>query len=203
MADDDLSLRLHWPADPLEDRAEERGSDPAPRTRPAPGPVAREVAAGTEPADDERGELALVRQELADLRHAMDDIADRVQLRQLRASLEELRGEVISLRRVVLEWPDLERLTTEVGALRSQLVDLAAVSPASSRATVEITSEAVAPLAEEVAALRTELVSLRRRIALRGQSTDAGTDDERLERIVESVLRRLSEDTATPARRRR
>jgi hypothetical protein len=202
MADDDLSLRLHWPADPLEDRADDRAAEAAPRTRPAPAAAPDDVPAAT-PAGDDRGELALVRHELADLRHAVDDLADRVQMRQLRASMEELRSEVISLRRVVLEWPDLEQLTTEVGALRSQLVDLAAGPPSSTRATVDVTADAVAPLAEELAALRAELVSLRRRIALRGQAADAGTDDARLERIVETVVRRLSEGTATPARRRR
>jgi hypothetical protein len=200
MADDDLSLRLHWPTDPLEDRTDERAPEAAPRTGSAAGDAAREAP---EAAADAGGELALVRQEMADLRHALDDLADRVQLRQVRASMEELRSEMVSLRRVVLEGPDLEQLTTEVGALRSQLVDLVASSPSSPRAAGEVTADAVAPLAEELAALRAEMVSLRRRIALRGQGGDAGTDDERLERIVGSVIRRLSEDAATPARRRR
>jgi hypothetical protein len=213
MADDDLPTRLHWPADPLDvagDRADSGG---------APGdPAATRAGRTGEPrwVLGEQNDVALLRQEVADLRHAVDDLADRVQLRQLRASLDELRGEVISLRRVVVEWPELDQLTTEVAALRSQLIDQQEETPTVSMADVlsEVRTAlvaassartpvgALAPIVEELGALRGEVAALRRRISLRGEGTGS-VDDGQLERVVESVVERVTARTQPAGSRRR
>ena len=213
MADDDLPTRLHWPADPLDvagDRADSGGAPGDPAATPAGRAGAPRWVLG------EQNDVALLRQEVADLRHAIDDLADRVQLRQLRASLDELRGEVISLRRVVVEWPELDQLTTEVAALRSQLIDQQEETPTVSMADVlsEVRTAlagasaartpvgALAPIVEELGALRGEVAALRRRISLRGEGAGS-VDDGQLERVVESVVERVTARTQPTGSRRR
>ena len=73
---------------------------------------------------DVDGDLAAVRSELASLRTAVEDVADRVQLRQMRSSIDELRSDVAGLRRAVLEWPELERVSTDLSALRAATSEL-------------------------------------------------------------------------------
>ena len=73
---------------------------------------------------DVDGDLAAVRSELAALRTAVEDVADRVQLRQMRSSIDELRSDVAGLRRAVLEWPELERVSTDLSALRAATSEL-------------------------------------------------------------------------------
>lgn len=129
-------------------------------------------------------DLAALRSEVAGLRHAVDDVGDRVQLRQLRASVEELRSDVTSLRRVVLEWPELERVSDDVSSLRADVAalveqgaerEVADVDPAGATALADITDRleelrmlvtapeapAVAPVVELPAELRAELAELR------------------------------------------
>jgi hypothetical protein len=229
MADDDLPTRLHWPADPLDGGLGGRGDAPATPPAPPGGPAAPaapgapERATRDEPArSGDRDDIAALRAEIAELRHAFDDLADRVQLRQVRAAIDELRTEVLALRRVVVEWPELDQLTTEVGSLRSHLLDLQQRPPAAPAdpAVVEAIAElratidglgpartqvtALGPIVEELGELREEFVALRRRISLRGQPTDATLDEAQLDRIVESVVERvLAGAPPSPARRRR
>ncbi|CAN5753303.1 hypothetical protein BH24ACT3_BH24ACT3_01970 [soil metagenome] len=73
---------------------------------------------------DVEAELASLRLEMATLRHAVDDVAARVELRQLRGGLEELRGDVQGLRRAVLEWPELEQVGDDLAGLRADLAML-------------------------------------------------------------------------------
>ena len=73
---------------------------------------------------DVDGDLAAVRSELAALRTAVEDVADRVQLRQMRSSIDELRSDVAGLRRAVLEWPELERVSSDLSALRAATAEL-------------------------------------------------------------------------------
>lgn len=230
MADDDLPTRLQWPADPLDPTV----TDPAPA--PAPARTADPASGGGSPSPaveprwvlGERNEVALLRKEVSDLRHSIDDLADRVQLRQLKASFDELRGEVIALRRVVVEWPELDQLTSEVGALRSHMIDVqenppptADASLLSALADVQAGIEAIGtargpvaalgPLVEELGAvrhdigtLRADMAALRRRVALRVQSSDTTIDDDQLDRVVESVVERVQASVpATTSRRRR
>lgn len=177
--------------------------------------------------EDLDAELSGVRSEVGTLRHAVDDVADRVQLRQVRAALDGLRGDVAGLRSAVLEWPELEQLGDDVRVIRAaltgvtaadrplppdiddgdglatvesrqELAELAALMREQVRAADQSTAEVrllrtelvelqalvqaheapslsvLAPLIEEVGAVREELVevreemaALRRRIALR------------------------------------
>lgn len=73
---------------------------------------------------DVDGDLAAVRSELAALRTAVEDVADRVQLRQMRSSVDELRSDVAGLRRAVLEWPELERVAADLSSLRAATAEL-------------------------------------------------------------------------------
>jgi hypothetical protein len=69
-------------------------------------------------------DLTAVRSEVAGLRQAVDAIGDRVQVRQLRATIDELHADVIGLRRAVLEWPELDQLSQDVTAVRGDLAFL-------------------------------------------------------------------------------
>lgn len=220
MADDDLPTRLHWPADPLDAALTERpaGAGAAPS---APVDGAADVQGAPRWVLGERNDVTLLRQEVADLRHALDDLADRVQLRQLKASLEELRAEFISLRRVVVEWPELDQLTSEVAAIHSSVLDLQERKVPDDSAVLAVLGEvqagiealgsartpvaALAPIVEELgaardelASLREEVVSLRRRITLRGQVAEPTLDEEQLERLVESVVARVVANMPPP-----
>jgi hypothetical protein len=225
MADDDLPTRLQWPADPLDPSIDAPGASSA-AAGAEPGAAG---ARGNEPrwVLGERNDVALLGKEVSDLRHAVDDLADRVQLRQVKAALDELRGEVIALRRMVVEWPELDHLTSEVGALRSHLIDLQANPEPTTdpmvlgalldvRASIDALGTVRTPVAalgpiveelgtvrQELGALRDEVVSLRRRVALRGQSGDVSIDDDQLDRIVESVVARVNASAPAPTSRRR
>lgn len=221
MADHEPTARPSGPADPPAiDRPPASGSraqSPAPT--PPPGPLASrssqrqpdDLAAG---GDDQ---LSLLRRDVADLRHAIDDLSDRVELRQVRAAVEDLRSEVIALRRVVVEWPELEQLITAVGSLRSDVADLrtgplTASDPAAQVALTQLREAvgrlqvqpgplaALAPVIEEIGTLREEMVSLRRRIALRA-SVDHGASTARIEELLEAVLEHLSSGWAAPPHR--
>jgi hypothetical protein len=129
---------------------------------------------------DVDADLAEVRSELASLRRSVEDVGDRVQLRQLRTSLDELRADVAGLRRAVLESPE----------------------PGPGGPGAPGTAAAQGAAAEQLALLREEVVSLRRRIALRGRAEPAEpaplTDDD-VDRIAAAVAARL----APPSRRSR
>jgi hypothetical protein len=121
---------------------------------------------------DVDADLAEVRSELASLRRSVEDVGDRVQLRQLRTSLDELRSDVAGLRRAVLEWsgPGGAGEPPEPGAT-----------------------------AEQLTLLREEVIALRRRIALRGRTeAPSALSDDDVERIAAALAERL----APPSRRR-
>ena len=105
-------------------------------------------------------------------------------LAQLRGSIEELRGEVASLRLAVLEGPTLGRVTADIAALRADMADVvgrlaggkSGVSGASLASLVPLVEELAAlrgdlaslvPVADELSRLREEVAGLRRRIPLR------------------------------------
>ncbi|MDP1821169.1 MAG: hypothetical protein Q8K58_14915 [Acidimicrobiales bacterium] len=161
---------------------------------------------------DVDADLGSVRAELGGLRQAVEDVADRVQLRQLRTAIDEIRADVAGLRRAVLEWPELEQLSADVGALRAdisfflehadesgtqgpsamlgELQEAVAELRRRSAAGGDAGSEALAPLAEGVSAMRGELTSIRRRMVLRSSPID----DEQLERIVAAVAQRVADE---------
>jgi len=174
---------------------------------------------------DVDADLTAVRSELSGLRQSVDDIGDRVQLRQLRTTLDELRADVTGLRRAVLEWPELEQITTDIAAVRSDLAFLYETGVGGGegmQAPSELLAElqavvahlgersldpaldqpqlaVLAPLVEEVASVRSELTSIRRRIVLRSSPLDA----EQLEQIVSAVAARVVEELGDGRRSRR
>jgi hypothetical protein len=215
--DEDLSVRLRWPSEQGDaDRQSTPDADPGPA---AEAPVHRaEVVAASDAGrpghslieaydrlgdrvlermrslrEDVDADLAAVRSELASLRQAVDDVGDRVQLRQLRATIDELRGDVSGLRRAVLEWPELEQVSGDVAGLRSDMSALLEASrngvPAPSGEGLQL--GALAPLVEEVAALRGEVAALRRRIALRVDGA-APVGDDQLEHLADQVAERMA-----------
>ncbi len=215
-ADEDLSVRLQWPSE-QGDTERRATADPGPGAASAEPIHRAEVVPATETGrpghtlieaydrlgdrvlermrslrEDVDADLAAVRSELASLRQAVDDVGDRVQLRQLRATIDELRGDVSGLRRAVLEWPELEQVSGDVAGLRSDMSTLLEAS----RGGVPPSGEglhlgALAPLVEEVAALRGEVAALRRRIALRVDGV-APVGDEQLEQLADQVAERMA-----------
>lgn len=142
--------------------------------------------------EDIDADLADLRSEVTALREAVEDVGNRVQLRQLRSSIDELRSDVAGLRRAVLEWPELERVSADITALRADMADIvrrladsaqlsgSAAPPASLVPLVEEIAalrgdfSSLEPVADELAGLRGEVAALRRRIALRvGEGSEA------------------------------
>jgi hypothetical protein len=171
---------------------------------------------------DVDADLASVRAELAALRQAVDEAGDQAPLRQLKAAVEEVREDVVGLRRAVLEWPALEQVAEDVAAIRGDLAFLFETSEDGSPAAApsELLGElrgvvqrfgdevdrlaneqpqmgGLAPLLEEVAAMREELTSVRRRLVLRASPLD----DEQLERLVDAVASRVVDELRSGERR--
>jgi len=155
-------------------------------------------------------DLAEIRSEMATLRQAVDDVGDRVQLRQLRSSIDELRGDVSGLRRSVLEWPELERVSSDVAALRADVTNLLAgrtparaagpADPAAVASLHEVVDDlraavdslsTVESMADALTELREEVASLRRRITLRGKGGGSATlTDDQLDRLADALIER-------------
>ena len=128
--------------------------------------------------------------------------------------MDEVREDLLALRRAVLEWPALEQVATDVAAIRGDLAflferseDGSGAAPPSVvlgelREVVDRLAEEVqhlgeqakvgglGPLVEEVGAVRDEMVTIRRRLVLRSSPID----DEQLERIVSAVAARVVEE---------
>jgi len=162
---------------------------------------------------DMEADLSALRAEVTALREAVDAMGDRVQVRQLRATLDELLAEVVGLRRAVLEWPELEQLSQDVTAVRGDLAFLFDTSGEGGpgQAPSELLGELQAvvtrlagessrlaevapgaatddgPLLEEVAALRAELAEVRRRVG-----RPAPLDGDQLEWLVGAVADRVA-----------
>lgn len=175
---------------------------------------------------DVDADLAAVRSELGSLRQAVEDVGDRVQMRQLRAAVDELRGDVSSLRRAVLEWPELEQVSADVAAMRSDLSFLFEASDGSGpgqgptelltelQAVVGALSEEAAqraaatdphnvtPILEEMVALRGELTGIRKRVGVRGQGFDEDQFQQLCAAVAERVVDELREEAARRAQRR-
>ena len=174
---------------------------------------------------DVDADLAAVRSELGSLRQAVEDVGDRVQMRQLRAAIDELRGDVSTLRRAVLEWPELEQVAADVAAMRSDLSFLFETSDGSGpgQAPSELLTELQAvvaklsdeasargegaeatggaSLADELAAVRTELTAIRKRVGVQQQG-GGGLDEEQIEQIVSAVADRVVDELREEASRR-
>jgi hypothetical protein len=174
---------------------------------------------------DVDADLAAVRSELGSLRQAVEDVGDRVQMRQLRAAVDELRGDVSSLRRAVLEWPELEQVSADVAAMRSDLSflfetndgsgpgqgptellgELQAVVARLSEEAAQRASAAdpqtITPLLAELGGLREELTAVRKRVGVRGQGGQ-GFDPEQFDQLCAAVAARVVDELREEATRR-
>lgn len=151
--------------------------------------------------EDIDADLAELRSEMAALRQSVEDMGDRMPARQIRSSLEELRGDLAGLRRAGFDGSQLEHISGELAGLRSDLADLAArMDDGAGRPGPP--SASPGPVANELAELRSEIASLRRRISLRVAVPDAGgLSDAQIEKVAEAVAGRLG--AASPPRGRR
>lgn len=149
--------------------------------------------------EDLDADMTELRSEIGALRESVEMAGDDLALRQIRTSIHELRSEVVALRHAILESPVLARLGDDVAALRDDLAALTGgevVIPAPGAPGVPVA------VADELEALRMELASLRRRIALRASTEEPDVlNDAAINRISEAVAARLR--AAMPAPRRR
>jgi ABC-type transporter Mla subunit MlaD len=166
-------------------------------------------------------DLQAVRTELNQLRQSFEDASQSVQLRQLHASLEEVRGDVEGLRRVVLEWPELDRLSDDVAAMRGDLSllfdparDSGDHAPSAVLGELESTVERLAAgvgrieeaggarelswLVDEVAAVRTDVHKLLKRVR-----PTVRLDPEQIDLIADAVAARLRDEPDAGGRRSR
>ena len=183
LSDDDIGVRLHWPGaaegrEPVAELVEE----PA---EPAPTLDRDDDPASTEGAGDRLTNVVLAR-----LGALEEEVA---------AAIDELRGDLASLREVVLGWPELEQVGADLAGLRTEVSDLLE----SRKAFTNGDSPGLASVRTEVEALREEMVSLRRRISLRATATPAGLDDEQLERLARAISERLAPPEGPQPRRAR
>jgi hypothetical protein len=224
-ADEGLDVRLSWPSDPRRDELATPPSEREPEE--VPEVHAGELVAGAQVGrpgtslidaydrlgdrvlermralrEDVDADLSAVRSELASLRQAVDDVGDRVQLRQLRATIDELRADVAGLRRAVLEWPELEQVSSDIGGLRGDMSTILEVLRTGG-APPAVDLPALAPLVEEVASLRSEVSALRRRIALRADMQAGGADEAELDRLAAQVAERIGATGKPSSRSRR
>jgi hypothetical protein len=145
--------------------------------------------------DDLDADLLDVRAEISALRQAVEDVGDRVEMRQLRAAIDELRSDVVGLRRAVLEWPELERVSADISALRADMTELLAQGPPATGggtgAPPKLQLQQLAPLMEEISSIRGALES-------RPAGGGAGVSDEVLEELaglraeVKALRRRIT-----------
>ena len=156
-------------------------------------------------------DLGAVRLEVASLRQSVDDLSDRTQLRQVQTTVDEIRTELTALRRAVLEWPELEQVSSDIAAVRGDLAYIfesgegGASGPPShvldelQRATGTLSDEitrlgselpqisALSAVLDEVSSVRNELTQVRRRMVLRS----GPLDEDQLEQIVAAVAARV------------
>lgn len=226
--DDDLAVRLQWPSDPSLAPEAERPAASAwpsgPEDDDSGAHTPEVVAIAGDPSrpgrtlieaydrlgdrvlermralrEDIDADLSAVRSELASLRQAVDDVGDRVQLRQLRATLDELRSDVTGLRRAVIEWPELEQVSSDIAGLRSDMTEVVQAVRGADAAAPSIA--ALGPLVEELAELRGEVTSLRRRITLRGEGSAPVLDEGQLARLADQVADRIAASGSRSRRR--
>ncbi len=140
--------------------------------------------------EDLDADLTEIRSELGTLRQAVDDLGDRVQLRSMRSALDDLRSDVAGLRRAVIEWPELERVSADITALRADMSEVASrlsVPPAESgdqlaavvdevrRLSTTLSGLPLAPAPDpRIDAVTSDLSALRRELAALGHAVTDG-----------------------------
>jgi hypothetical protein len=202
--DDEFDVRLGWGDD-------DEVSDPPPgparaarARRDAPLHMVERWGHGADLEDDD---------DYDDL----DPVAGGDALDEIRTSVDALRNEVSALRRAVHGSTELHDLAEQLAGLRADVTELLAADPvddlrfdiAALRAEIAgaptehgspLPIPALDPILNEIAAVRTELVALRRRTALRAKGESDSTVDE-ADLIARLVAERLAEGAPKPNRR--
>lgn len=148
--------------------------------------------------EDTDADLAAVRSEVAALRRAVEDVADRVQLRKLWSELDEVRTELAGLRSAVQEWPELQRLEEKVDLLLRRTGERPPEGDVMRGASVSAEVSALAERwQEDLPALRDTLAAQREALAAQAEAVEAlrsegvrlseGQRAEDLQRIAEVV----------------
>jgi len=139
---------------------------------------------------------------------------DRDDLHRIRTSLVDLRNDVTALRRAVRAASELQELALSIAELRAEVAELLDSKPLDEvraditalRAEVEQLPERFAPslpltvlepMLSEIGGLRSDLVAMKRRTALRATPTAERTTDE-----VELIARLVAEHLSTGATKR-
>jgi hypothetical protein len=204
-----LDVELEWPS-----THEARAPAPAHDSR-TPGPAhlapdptdgAGDATVAPLPADLVMQLVDELREDLRGLRVAVLDWPD---LAGLRTAVAELRTAVAELQSDFLEGSGLTALQAQVAELRDLLIEGPVQELGAQLADVRTQLERGArapelrPVLEELGAIRADLVSLRRRIALRAQADPARSFDDEVEAIAAAVLLRLTQSGELPDRIRR
>lgn len=149
--------------------------------------------------DDVDADLAEIRSEVSTLRQAVDDLGERVQLRALRSAVDELRSDVVGMRRALLEWPELERVSGDITSLRADMTEV--VSSISGLLETDALANAdddtrgraaalIAPLTAGLAQVREDVGALDR--SVRKLSSDRERGAETLAAALAPVLEELA-----------
>lgn len=146
---------------------------------------------------DVDADLGNVKSELATLRQAVDDVADRVQLRQLRGAIDELRGDVAGLRRAVLEWPELGQVSNDIAGLRADMSDLLARPEPAPAPPPPDPSADLAAVAAQLGALRDDVAQLRSGFDAVASTPPAAPADPVIDPALTELVAMVVDDLAT------
>jgi hypothetical protein len=196
--DDEFAVRLGWGDAGGEDlrsgpapEADERDRPSAPLL-PGVSPDGHIIERTTDGGD--RRERHQIRTLLADLRNDVTALRRAVrgstELQELTLSIVELRAEVAEL----LEASPLDEIRSDIAALRHELEQI----PQPERTSLPIA--VLEPILSELGALRSDLVAIKRRTALRAAQTSERTTEE-VEQIARLVAEKLSAGNSRRSRR--
>ena len=173
MPEDEFRTDLQWPTDPLGER------DPAGAT------AGEDVERVSEVWTKESRPSSLPSAD----RSSRPEVDAYEQLRQLRSTVEDLRRDMNGLRRSVMEWPELERVSSDVAALRADVGALLARGSAASGTARTDKDEASGQNGEALSELREEISLLRRRISLRAKDSVPLSEDD-IDRLADALIER-------------
>lgn len=196
--DDEFAVRLGWG----EAGGEDLRDSPAPATDeqdrssvpllPGVSPDGHIIERTADAGD--RREMHQIRTLLADLRNDVTALRRAVrgstELQELTLSIVELRAEVAEL----LEAAPLDEIRSDIAALRHELEQI----PQPERTSLPIS--VLEPILSELGALRSDLVAIKRRTALRAAQSSERTTEE-VEQIARLVVEKLSAGTSRRSRR--
>jgi hypothetical protein len=196
--DDEFAVRLGWGEAGGEDlrsspatAADEQDRQSAPLL-PGVSPDGHIIERTTDAGD--RREMHQIRTLLADLRNDVTALRRAVrgstELQELTLSIVELRAEVAEL----LEAAPLDEIRSDIAALRHELEQI----PQPERTSLPIS--VLEPILSELGALRSDLVAIKRRTALRAAQSSERTTEE-VEQIARLVVEKLSAGTSRRSRR--